>query len=199
MNTTSSGAPALILASSSTYRRELLQRLALPFQCIAPELDESAQPGEDAATLVQRLARQKAQVIAQQHPEAVVIGSDQLAVHADQRLGKPGDAERTFQQLRSLSGQQVVFHTAVHVTHAASGMSHSHLDLTTVQFRHLQDEEIRRYVAHDQPFNCAGGFKMEALGIALFERIDSEDPTALIGLPMIWVAGALRAHGWQVP
>lgn len=192
-------APALILASSSSYRRELLQRLALPFTCISPELDESALPGEGAAELAQRLAREKAHAVARQQPHAVVIGSDQLAVHRDQRLGKPGTAERACQQLRSLSGQEVIFHTAVHVMQLSTGIDQAHLDLTTVQFRELQDDEIRRYVAHDQPLNCAGGFKMEALGIALFERIRTDDPTALIGLPMIWVAGALRGCGWQVP
>lgn len=199
MTTPASTSPALILASSSIYRRQLLERLALPFSCLAPDLDETALPGEDAAALVQRLARQKAEAIASQRRDAVVIGSDQMALHQGRMLGKPGDAQRTCEQLRSLSGQQVVFHTAVHVIHAASGTRHSHMDLTTVQFRQLADDEIRRYVAHDQPFNSAGGFKMETLGIALFERIHSDDPTALIGLPLIWLAGALRSYGWQVP
>ena len=190
---------ALILASTSRYRRALLERLGLPFECIAPEVDEAAQPGEAAADLAARLARLKAEAVARRRPGDVVIGSDQVAVRGDERLGKPGTVERCRQQLQASAGREVVFLTAVHVIDGATGHVESHLDRTTVCFRALYTEEIDRYIERDRPLDCAGGFKAESLGIALFDRIDSSDPTALTGLPLAWLCGALRRAGFQVP
>jgi septum formation protein len=191
--------PRLILASTSVYRRELLARLHLPFECQPPDCDETRARGESAEALARRLARIKAERIAMRSPGSVVIGSDQVALRADEILGKPGNAQRCAEQLRASSGHEVVFLTAVHVVDARDGRNESHLDRTRVLFRRLRDEEIARYVAADAPFDCAGGFKAEALGIALFERIESEDPTALTGLPLIWLSGALRRAGIPVP
>lgn len=165
----------------------------------APDVDETPLPGETAIDLVNRLARAKADVIATRHPQSIVIGSDQVALLGREILGKPGNPERCVEQLRACSGQRVTFSTAVNVIRSDSGTNESHLDTTTVYFRHLSDGEIRRYVDREKPTQCAGGFKVEGLGITLFERIESNDPTALIGLPLIWVAGALRRMGLPVP
>ncbi len=181
------------------YRRELLARLRLPFECQPPDCDETPAPGETAEALARRLAKAKAESVAARAVGSVVIGSDQVALRADRILGKPGSARRCMEQLRASSGHEVVFLTAVHIVDARGGKFESHLDRTRVLFRHLSDEEIARYVAADEPFDCAGGFKAEALGIALFERIESEDPTALTGLPLIWLSGALRRAGLPVP
>jgi septum formation protein len=189
----------LVLASTSIYRRQLLERFGVPFTVAASNVDESPLPGESAVDLVHRLARSKAEAVARRHPRSLVIGSDQLALCGRDLLGKPGSGERAIAQLKSLSGQRVTFHTAVHVIHADTGSNEGHVDLTTVHFRPLSDDEIKRYVARDKPYDCAGGFKVEALGTTLFTRIDSQDPTALIGLPLIWVAGALRRHGFLLP
>jgi septum formation protein len=197
----SSTAPGLrlVLASTSQYRRQLLERLGLPFTVAAPNVDESPLPGESAVDLVHRLARSKADAIAQRHPKSVIIGSDQLALCGRDVLGKPGSGERAIAQLKSLSGQRVTFNTAVHVINSDTATHDGHVDVTTVHFRQLSDEEIKRYVARDKPYDCAGGFKVEALGITLFTRIESQDPTALVGLPLIWLAGALRRHGFILP
>jgi septum formation protein len=189
----------LILASTSRYRRALLQRLGVPFECAAPDVDEARHPGETPLDLAVRLARLKAEAVAARHPGAVVIGSDQVAVRGDEVLGKPGTAERCHRQLRDSSGREVAFLTAVHVIDGTTGRTDSHVDRTTVQFRHLTDDEIARYIERDQPLDCAGGFKAESLGIALFERIDSTDPTGLTGLPLAWLCGALRRAGMQIP
>jgi septum formation protein len=181
------------------YRRELLSRLRLPFECQPPDCDESRAPGETAEALARRLAKAKAESVAARSAGSVVIGSDQVALRANEIVGKPGSARRCTEQLRASSGQEVVFLTAVHVVDARGGKFASHLDRTRVLFRQLSDEEISRYVAADTPLDCAGGFKAEGLGIALFERIESEDPTALTGLPLIWLSGALRRAGIQVP
>lgn len=200
MSLTVSGArPRLVLASTSQYRRQLLERLGIHFTVAAPDIDESPLPAELPVDLVNRLAREKTEVIARRHPGSVVIGSDQLALYGRDIIGKPGNPERCMEQLRTFSGQRLIFHTAVHVIRSDTGANESHLDLTTVQFRKLSDEEIERYVARERPVSCAGGFKAEGLGISLFERIESQDPTALIGLPLIWVAAALRRAGLQVP
>ncbi len=191
--------PRLILASTSVYRRELLSRLRLPFEFEPPGCDETPAPAESAESLARRLARAKAESVAARSSGSVVIGSDQVAVRADEILGKPGNARRCMEQLRASSGHEVLFLTAVHVVDARDGRVESHLDRTRVLFRQLSDEEIARYVAADAPFDCAGGFKAESLGIALFERIVSEDPTALTGLPLIWLSGALRRAGIPVP
>jgi septum formation protein len=189
----------LVLASTSSYRRQLLDRFGLPFTVAGPNVDESPLPGESAVDLVRRLARSKAEAVAQRHTRSLVIGSDQLALCGRDVLGKPGSGERAIAQLKSLSGHRVTFNTAVHIVDSDSGANEGHLDVTTVHFRKLTDEEIRRYVARDKPYDCAGGFKAEALGLTLFDRVDSHDPTALIGLPLIWLAGALRRHGFTLP
>ena len=189
----------LVLASTSSYRRQLLDRFGLPFTVAGPNVDESPLPGESAVDLVRRLARSKAEAVAQRHTKSLVIGSDQLALCGRDVLGKPGSGERAIAQLKSLSGHRVTFNTAVHIVDSDSGANEGHLDVTTVHFRKLTDEEIRRYVARDKPYDCAGGFKAEALGLTLFDRVDSQDPTALIGLPLIWLAGALRRHGFTLP
>jgi septum formation protein len=191
--------PVLILASQSPYRRELLSRLGLPFDVVAPGVSEAHAAGESPADRALRLALQKAQAVAQHHPEAVVIGSDQVAACGEEVLDKPGDAARCRAQLTTLSGKTARFYTACAVLGASTGVQLGHVDTTTVVFRPLSADEIERYVAREQPFDCAGGFKAEASGIALFECIESQDPTALIGLPLIWLAGALRAAGYRLP
>lgn len=199
-----SAAPAptslkLVLASASSSRKKLLERFGLPFTVAAPNVDETPLPGESGVELVRRLARAKAEVVAQRSTKSLVVGSDQLAICGRDALGKPGSGERAIAQLKSLSGQRVVFHTAIHLVNSESGANEGYLDLTTVHFRKLGDEEIRRYVARDKPYDSAGGFKIEALGVSLFDRVESVDPTALIGLPLIWLSGALRRHGFTVP
>lgn len=189
----------LVLASTSPYRRQLLERFGQRFTVAAPEVDESPLPGETPIDLVNRLARAKAEVVARRNPRSIVIGSDQVAVFGREIIGKPGNPERCIEQLKSVSGQRLTFHTAVHVIQSESGSNDGHLDVTTVHFRKLSDEEIARYVARERPVNCAGGFKAEGLGITLFERIESQDPTALIGLPLIWLSAALRKVGWALP
>ena len=189
----------LILASTSRYRRDLLQRLGVPFDCIAPDADEARLPDEPAAEMASRLARLKAEVVAARHPRAIVIGSDQVALRGCDILGKPGTVERCREQLRASSGQEVVFLTAVHVIDGMAGRTESHVDRTVVKFRELADAEIDRYIERDQPLDCAGGFKAEALGIALFDRIESVDPTGLTGLPLSWLCGALRRARVPIP
>jgi septum formation protein len=189
----------LILASTSRYRRALLQRLGLPFECVAPDADETRLPGEPAAAMAARLARAKAEAVAAHHPGAIVIGSDQVALRGSDVLGKPGTVERCQEQLRASSGQEVVFLTAVHVIDGLASRTESHIDRTIVKFRQLSDDEIDRYIERDRPLDCAGGFKAEALGIALFDRIESTDPTGLTGLPLSWLCGALRRARVQIP
>jgi len=189
----------LILASTSRYRRALLQRLGLPFDCVAPDADETRLPGEPAAQMAARLARLKAEAVAREHPHAIVIGSDQVALRGTDVLGKPGSIDRCREQLQKSSGQEVVFLTAVHVIDGTGGRAESHVDRTVVKFRELSDAEIDRYIERDNPLDCAGGFKAESLGIALFERIDSSDPTGLTGLPLSWLCGALRRARVQIP
>ena len=191
--------PGLVLASTSAYRRALLERFNLPFECVVPNVDETSLPGESALALAQRLARSKAEAVAARYPESVVIGSDQVAVRGLDRLGKPGSVERCIEQLEHSSGREVEFLTAVHVVNGPAGNAESHVDRTVVRFRRLSRPEIERYVAADHPIDCAGGFKAESLGIALFERIESSDPTGLTGLPLIWLSHALRRAGIAVP
>jgi septum formation protein len=191
--------PRLILASTSPYRRELLARLRVPFECQPPGCDEHRLPGEPAEALAARLARLKAETLAARRPGCVVIGADQVAVRGAEILGKPGSVERCIEQLRASSGRELAFLTAVHVVDGRTGRAASHLDCTRVRFRDLDAAEIARYVAADAPLDCAGGFKAESLGIALFERIESVDPTALTGLPLVWLSGALRRAGIRVP
>lgn len=189
----------LVLASTSIYRRQLLERLRLPFTVHSPGIDENQQPNEDVTSLVYRLAKAKAEAVAVRYPDSVIIGSDQAAVRGATILGKPGTAEAAIAQLKAASGAQIVFHTAVHVIDPQHQQHEAHIDATIVKFRTLSDAEIIRYVAAENPLDCAGAFKAEALGITLFERIDSQDPTALTGLPLIWLAGALRRAGFVLP
>lgn len=189
--------PSLILASTSRYRRELLQRLRLPFTVQAPHTDETPLPGEAPAALAMRLALAKAQAVADEHPGAIVIGSDQVADLHGEPIGKPGDFERAAQQLRRMSGQQVVFQTAVAVVRRDLGFAQALLAPVTVTFRPLSQAEIERYLHLDQPFDCAGSAKSESLGVALLERIDSDDPTALVGLPLMRTCHLLRQAGFD--
>jgi len=189
----------LILASTSAYRRALLERLGVPFDCLAPGADEQRLPGEPPEMLALRLARLEAETVAARHPGCIVIGSDQVAVRGAEILGKPGTVERCTEQLRESSGRDVAFLTAVHVIDGRGARAEFHIDRTQVRFRALEPAEIARYIAADAPLDCAGGFKAESLGIALFERIESEDPTALTGLPLIWLCAALRRAGIPVP
>ena len=191
--------PPLLLASTSPYRRELLARLRMPFECVPPGSDEQRLDGEPAEALALRLAQLKAETVAARHPGHVVIGSDQVAVRGAEILGKPGTAERCAEQLGRSSGEEVAFLTAVYVVDGRQRRSESHLDRTLVRFRVLTPEEIGRYIVADRPLDCAGGFKAESLGIGLFERIESLDPTALTGLPLIWLSAALRRAGIPVP
>jgi septum formation protein len=190
---------ALVLASTSPYRRALLERLALPFDMVAPEVSEADVPDEAPAVRARRLAVAKAQAVAHQYPEAIVLGSDQVASLAEQVLHKSMHAARCREQLTHLSGKSASFHTACAIVGVSANVNFVHLDTTTVVFRALASDEIARYVEREKPFDCAGSFKAEALGISLFERIDSSDPTALVGLPLIWVAQALRSCGYALP
>jgi len=188
----------LILASTSRYRRELLERLGLPFNIARPEVDESPLAGETAPDLARRLARAKASAIAAQHPEATIIGSDQVAALGSEFLGKPGTRENALAQLSALSGRQAVFHTAVCLLRGGEPPCEA-MDTTVLRFRKLTAAEIERYVDAEQPLDCAGSFKSERLGIALLERIETIDPTALVGLPLLALSGLLREKGFALP
>lgn len=190
--------PPLILASTSTYRRALLERLGLPFAVARPEVDETPRPDEAPQALAVRLARAKAEAVLAEAGTAWVIGSDQVAELDGRPLGKPGTAERAIAQLVAMSGREVRFLTALCLA-GPDGRRFESLDTTTVRFRRLSAEEIARYVERERPLDCAGSLKSEGLGIALFEAIDSRDPTALIGLSLIDTARALRAAGFAVP
>ena len=187
--------PRIVLASQSPYRRELLARLLAEFECLAPHVDESRQPGETPRELALRLARRKAAAGVHLRPGALVLGSDQVAALGDITLGKPGTAARAVDQLLQCAGQVVEFHTAVCVLGPGEAQELSHSDTTRVHFRPLTRLEAEHYVAVDQPLDCAGSFKVERRGVLLLDRIDSHDPTALQGLPLIWVGGALRSLG----
>ena len=196
---TESPSEKLILASSSKYRKLLLQRYGIPFDCQSPEIDESPFPGESPAELVARLATQKAKTISKENPQAIVIGSDQMAVFNGQIVGKPGSYEVALEQLTGFSGQLVEFLTAVSVQSHHIQFREQHTDSTRVRFRTLEQEEIERYLQKEKPFDCDGAFKAESLGVVLFESISSEDPTALVGLPLIRTAAMLRQAGLRLP
>ncbi|MBW8846960.1 MAG: septum formation inhibitor Maf [Burkholderiales bacterium] len=185
--------PALILASTSPYRRELLSRLRLPFEAVAPEVDETALLAETPAALAERLALAKARAVAARHPGAVVIGSDQVADLDGEAIGKPGTHERAVEQLRRMSGRQVVFQTAVAVV--APGLAVIERAEVRVRFRALSDAAIEAYLRADKPYDCAGSAKVESLGVALLDAVESDDPTALIGLPLIRTCALLRRAG----
>ena len=189
-------APSLILASGSKYRAELLGRLHLPFSAVPSNVDETPRPGEPVRALTQRLALAKAQALADAHPGSWVLGSDQAACADNRLLGKPGSHARAVEQLGFLSGKAVEFHTAVALV---GRRVYSAADVTTVHFRKLNLAEIERYLELEPAYDCAGSFKCEGLGISLFERIDSSDPTALIGLPLIAVRRLLADAGFPAP
>lgn len=189
----------VILASTSRYRRELLERLQHPFMVEKPEVDESPLPSEYPEALSQRLARAKAHAVAQKHPQALVIGSDQVADLHGEIMGKPGNYDNALRQLQRMRGHSVVFQTAVCVICLETGFEQSELVSVTTDFRALSDAEIDRYLRLEKPYDCAGSAKSEGLGITLLDAIHSDDPTALIGLPLIATARLLRAAGLPLP
>jgi len=188
----------VVLASTSKYRRGLLERLGMPFECADPMADEARRPGETAPATAQRLAEAKARAVAIRFPDALVIGSDQVASCDGTRLDKPGNHANAVRQLTQVSGKTAVFDTAVVLLDTKSGALGSRVVPCRVTFRALNTEQIERYLRLEQPYDCAGSAKVEGLGIALIERIDTEDPTALIGLPLIALAGLLRDAGFDV-
>ncbi len=190
--------PMIVLASTSPYRRVLLERLGLPFTNASPLVDESRRAGESPQALVMRLAESKARAVAGAHPRALVIGSDQVAVIDDDVLGKPGGRDQAVDQLARASGRTVVFWTGLCLLNAATGQATTVCEPFQVRFRHLTPAQILGYIDREQPFNCAGSFKSEGLGIALFERLDGEDPNALVGLPLIRLVALLQAEGVDV-
>lgn len=196
-NPSGSSLVPLVLGSTSRYRRELLQRLGVPFDVASPDVDETPLPGETPAALAPRLALAKARAVAQQHPHAVVIGSDQIADLHGQPIGKPGNHERAMAQLRAMSGQALVFHTAVAVVRPATRFERVVDVPVRVTFRTLSDAEIETYLRAEQPYDCAGSAKSEGLGVTLLDAIESDDPTALIGLPLIRTCALLRDAGWD--
>ncbi|OHC45546.1 MAG: septum formation inhibitor Maf [Pseudomonadales bacterium RIFCSPLOWO2_02_FULL_63_210] len=189
----------LVLASSSPYRRELLTRLRLPFTWSAPAIDETARPDEDANTLVRRLAEEKARALSLKHPQHLIIGSDQVAVLGNQILGKPQTHERAHAQLLAASGNSVTFLTGLALLDSQSG--HCQIDCIpfTVHFRQLNDAQITRYLQAEQPYDCAGSFKAEGLGVSLFRRTEGTDATSLIGLPLIRLVDMLHIAGIDIP
>jgi septum formation protein len=198
-NPTPNLSPRLILASTSAYRRQLLERLGLPFEIVRPQVDERARPGETPPTLAQRLARAKAEAVARRNRDAFVIGSDQVAALGGEIFGKPGTLERAVAQLLRMSGQEVTFHTAVALVDRRNGRTQLETVPTRVRFRPLDEDEIRRYLAREPAFDCAGSAKYEGLGITLLDALSGDDPTALIGLPLIALARMLRAVGVELP
>jgi MAF protein len=188
----------LILASSSPYRRELLSRFGIEFSTVSPVVDEKQLPNEGAEDLVLRLSKEKALAVARSHPEALIIGSDQVATVADLILGKPGDHQQAIEQLMRASGQRVTFYTGLVLYNSKSDNIQSSCVPFHVQFRNLQQSEVEHYLLKEQPYNCAGSFKSEGLGICLFERMEGEDPNALIGLPLIRLNQMLRNQGVDI-
>ena len=185
----------LVLASSSRYRRELLDRFGMAFEVDAPEIDESPLPGEAARHLVIRLALAKARAVAERWPGATIVGSDQAAAHGGCILGKPGSVERAVEVLRQLAGGQVEFLTGLAVLNGANGDVTTHVDVTTAHFRQASEQEIRRYVELDRPLDCAGAIRFEGLGPTLLAAVETQDPSAAIGLPLIKLAQMLRREG----
>ena len=190
--------PALILASSSPFRRELLSRIHLPFRCISPDIDETQQAGETATSYVKRLSLQKAQEVAHKHASCMVIGSDQCAYLNGEILGKPGSHEKAVRQLQNARNKEVIFYTGLAVTQLSSGFSEVDCIEYRVGFRNLTDRQIEHYLVTEKPYNCAGSFKSEAYGISLFSYMRGDDPTALIGLPLIRLVAMLEAAGIEV-
>lgn len=189
----------LILASGSRYRARELARLRLAFEAVPADVDEAPRAGEPPSALAPRLARAKAEAVARRFPQAVIIGSDQVAALDGRAIGKPGSVPAACAQLQAASGRDVRFFTALCVLAPGTPAPQEHLDVTTVRFRALDAAAIARYVDSEQPLDCAGSFKCEGLGISLFESIETRDPSALIGLPLIALAAMLRARGWSLP
>ena len=188
----------LILASTSKYRSQLLSTLQIPFLSAAPDVDETPLPGESAEQTSWRLAQVKAEVVAQRFPDALIIGSDQVALLEGQQLGKPMNHDNAVKQLRAMRGKTVTFYTALSLLNAANGEMQTDVAVTKVSFRDLSDDEIERYLLKEQPYHCAGSAKSEGLGIALISRIEGEDPNALIGLPLIKLVGMLEKQGVRI-
>jgi septum formation protein len=192
-------APPIILASSSQYRRGLLDRFLDEYETVSPNVDESNPGGLAPRELASALARQKAEAVSVNARQALIIGADQLAVLDDRVLGKPGDHQRAIDQLLAASGQSVTFLTAVCILDPVGRTRHEHVDKTTVRFRQFDRRLAEVYLRHDEPYDCAGSFKIEGAGFVLFESVKADDPTALIGLPMIWVSGRLLELGYLLP
>jgi len=188
----------LILASSSSFRRELLARLTIPFEVVAPNIDETPKPGETPQALVERLAVEKARVVARDRRDALVIGSDQVAVHDGEIVGKPHTHDRAVAQLRKASGKSVTLYTGLALINAATGHTQCEVIPYRVVFRPLSDEQIERYLRKEQPYSCAGSVRSEGLGIALLERFEGDDPNTLIGLPLIRLVRMLEKEGVSV-
>ncbi len=188
----------LVLASTSRYRRALLERLGMPFVVADPGIHEERRPGEAPEHMARRLAEAKARAVAREFRDALVIGCDQVAVNGGEVLGKPGNHENAVSQLRALSGKETVFHTAVCVHNTASGVTRTRVVPCRVDFRKLDDGAIERYLAREQPYDCAGSAKSEGLGIALIAKMEGEDPNALVGLPLIALVDLLREQGLDV-
>jgi septum formation protein len=188
----------VILASSSVFRKSLLERLHIPFECYSPEIDESLQPGETAKSYVTRLALQKAQAIAEQFPDAVIVASDQCALLDNQILGKPGNHENALEQLKAAQGKTVVFHTGICVLQQPTGLSEVDDILFQVKFRQLSVSQLDHYLRIEQPYQCAGAFKSEGYGVCLFDQMLGDDPSALIGLPLIRLIKMLEKAGITV-
>ena len=189
----------LVLASTSAYRRELLQRFNLPFEVARPDIDESPPPGEHPKRTAERLAIEKARAVAGNFADALIIGSDQVAAMGDIRFGKPGTVERAVAQLKQMSGQTVIFHTALALLNTTTGEAQIDVVPTEVRFRTLSDDEIVRYVEKERPLDCAGSAKSEGLGITLLDALSGDDPNALVGLPLIALARMLRREGVALP
>ncbi|EPG4816385.1 TPA: septum formation inhibitor Maf [Klebsiella aerogenes] len=187
----------LLLASTSPWRRMLLEKLTLPFECAAPEVDETPQPGESARQLVVRLAQAKAQALASRFPQHLIIGSDQVCVLDGEITGKPHTEENAHRQLRKASGTIVTFYTGLALYNSANGHLQTECEPFDVHFRHLSDQEIEAYIRKENPLQCAGSFKSEGLGIMLFERLEGRDPNSLVGLPLIALCQMLRREGFN--
>ncbi len=192
-------APPIVLASSSSYRRGLLDRFLSDYDSESPDTDEAAWPDLAPEELAPLLARKKAEAVSIKHRDALVIGADQLAVLDDLVLGKPGDHQRAVEQLLAASGKAVRFLTAVCLLDPVTRRRYEHVDTTIVRFRSFDRRLAENYLRHDKPYDCAGSFKLEGAGFVLFESVSTEDPTALIGLPMIWVSGRLQELGYLLP
>lgn len=193
-----SNKPALVLASTSRYRKMVLEKLCMPFQTTRPDTDETALANENAFDLVKRLSQLKAHAVTERFPNALIIGSDQVAVLNNQILGKPGNHDRAREQLKTLSGNTVIFHTGLCLLNSATKKSQVEVIDYRVIFRDLSDSEIENYLEKDKPYDSAGSFKSEGLGIALFKSITGDDPNALIGLPLISLTRMLHNEGFQV-